>query len=281
MWFVRICVCLTWMVLSYAGNTMIILVMTSPSSQPRAQTTRLLFCVLAVTDMSVITLSFIYQSVLALESYGLHELFILTFHDTSREFSNWTLVVISLERFLCVFCPFQVKRYCNLKIIMVVVVLCFIGLLVENLLFNELLAYNFEIYGQIFKTILNVAIPIIVITCITVSIIIKLRLRSAQVVRQTIAQTQVTSLLLSANFCFLITMIPLHIFFFVNVDRLWKGEDITDMWSFYIALYYLNFVLNFYIYFTFNVHFRHDTLNLLGFKQSNERHLDDQVVIQQ
>ena len=112
---------------------------------------------------------------------------------------------------------------------------------------------------------------IIIITGTTISIIIKLRLRVSQNVRQNTAHTNATSLLISANIYFIVTVIPLRIFFLVNTDHLFTAEYTENIHAVLLYLYFLNFVLNFYIYFAFNVHFRRDTLKLSGFKQSNER----------
>ena len=165
-WFVRVCMGLTWMVLSYAGNTMIILVMTSSKSQPRAKTTRLLFCVLAVADMCSVTCSFIFevqQLFMMVVGYEWLFPFILVFFETSSEFSIWTLVVISLERFVCVFCPCQVKRYCNFKLLRASLVLILFCSFVGNMLIREISNLDF-MYEFIFKSIVNVAIPILVDT---------------------------------------------------------------------------------------------------------------------
>jgi len=151
-----------------------------------------------------------------------------------------------------------------------------LGVFVVNILFRVIL--NTDYMYEIVKSILNVAISFYVITGTTVSIIIKLRLRVSQNVRQNSAHTNATSLLLSAIIYVIVTIIPLRIFFFVYSDRLLSAEYIDNIQAVFVYLYFLNFVLNFYIYFAFNVHFRRDTLKLLGFKQSNERPVDAQVV---
>jgi len=271
---------LLWMVLSYPGNTMIVLVMTSSTSQPRAKTTRLLLCVLAVTDMCFVTVSFLENIDALWLEHGLQCRFVLVILETCRIFSTWVLVIISVERFICVFRPLQVKRCCNFKITTVTLVVVFTCVFVGNMFLHAFELLDFDtviVFEFTFNTIFNVGIPFIIITLVTIFIIVKLQLLSWQNARQASDVRSATGLLLSANICFIITMFPWRIFMFIGITSSYNLSELSDLIPLvFYHLFHLNFVLNFYIYFAFNVHFRRDTITLLSVKQSQEGQTNDQ-----
>ena len=136
---IEVIFCLTTTFLSYAGNTMIILVMTSSQSQPRAKTTRILFSFLAINDMCFMTLYLFEMMViigLVKTRADLRIASMLMF--VLRDYSNWILVVISTERFLCIFRPLTVKNCCHKRCVIVVLVTMFCTLVGLSVFFASL-----------------------------------------------------------------------------------------------------------------------------------------------
>jgi len=260
--------CLTMTFLSYAGNTMIILVMTSSQSQPRAKTTRILFSFLAINDMCFMT-TFLFgmiQEHVLMNMQGIafvNSLLRLTF----RDFSNWILVVISTERFLCIFRPLTVKNCCHKRCVITALVLMFIAVFGQSL-FRHLYDTDEELCLRL-ELIVCFAAPCIIITVETIAIAVKLRKIAKQQIRRNAPRQQnnsATGLLIAANLCFIITMLPYR----VVIHFGWIDINDDMFWTLIkncVQLMTLNYVLNFYLYFAFNANFRQDTLKLVGCKK--------------
>ena len=100
------------------------MVMRKSPWRKRAATTKLLFCVLAVTDMC-------YMSFRVIDGQFTEKLpdniqKVCTLVDGSLvNYSTSVLVVISVERFVCVFCPLKVHDYFSLRNSKIVLILLF------------------------------------------------------------------------------------------------------------------------------------------------------------
>ena len=256
--------------LSYAGNTMIILVMTSSQSQPRAKTTRILFSFLAINDMCFMTLDLLKMMLfigLIKTRADLRIAFILML--AIRDYSNWILVVISTERFLCIFRPLTVKNCCHKRCVITVLVTIFCTLVGLGV-FLQL--YNSFLFVVCFELSVSFASPLLILTVETIFIVVKLRKMGRQPIRRN-AQKQpnnsATGLLIAANICFIITMLPfraIYLLRLIDINPEYR-EILTTVTSIVLHLMTLNYVLNFYLYFAFNANFRRDTFKLIGYKQ--------------
>jgi len=253
--------------LAYAGNTCIILVMRHATWRKRADTTKLLFCVLAVIDMCYMTTRVIFSSItiVVLESQNMTDMVFygVRVSGVLMQTSLCVLTIISMERVVCVFLPFNVHEYCNLRKIKMALAISITSIV--TLLLCVLETVMDRGISDVSMT-LCFAIPATMITLTTSAIVIKLCFVHKQELgrgRTGMSNTDATGLLITANVCFLVTILPLRIYnvFYLGV----KTTDSDDMFAFCLDLLHdLNFVLNFMVYFTFSVGFRNDALILMG-----------------
>jgi len=270
----RFCLSAVWLVLSYAGNSMIVLVMTSRTTQPRANTTKFLFCALAVTDMSFTTVVFLrIRDIQILMFCSDHvkpqaryfTICVEVIFYTLRELSTWILVMLSAERCSSALRPFKVKRFCSLKHIkwtLLAISLVLAGMTTLFLVF-EVMRTPFLTFDS-----LNVAIPFFLITVTTAAISVR---RLEMLFRNTPRPTHYnsTSLLLSANACFILMVMPVRIVKILLWHKIFlPGEEMV---IFIDYLYYMKYVFNFYIYFATSAKFRKNALTLVGCRCEREQ----------
>ena len=253
---------LFFLCLSYAGNTCIILVMRRAKWRKRADTSKLLFCVLAVIDMCYMTTRVILSVLFIVVLEWLNVVFAGFWVSSALvQSSLCTLTIISIERVVCVFLPLNVHEYCSLikiKIVLalsiiVTVVLFVLNNMVDNRIIDVVLTLSF-------------AIPASIVTLTTSAIVIKLCMLHKQELGRGssgMSNTDATGLLIVANICFLVTILPFRIYAVFYLGN--ETSDADDVLSFCLDLLHdLNFVLNFFVYFTFSVGFRTDALILMG-----------------
>jgi len=260
---------LFFLCLSYAGNTCIILVMRHATWRKRADTTKLLFCVLAVIDMCYMTtrVIFTFITIVVLESQNMIDIVFygVRVSGVLMQTSLCVLTILSMERVVCVFHPFNVHEYCNLRKIKIVLA---VSIIVTFLLC--VLETMMDIGMSDVSMTLSFAIPATIITLTTSAIVIKLCFVHKQELgrgRAGMSNTDATGLLIAANVCFLVTILPLRIYdvFYLPMGDEIKKSNSDEVLSFCLDLLHdLNFVLNFLVYFTFSVSFRNDALILMG-----------------
>ena len=124
-----------------------------------------------------------------------------------------------------------------------------------------------------FELSVSFASPLIILTVKTIFILVKLCKMGRQQIRRN-AQRQpnnsATGLVIAANICFIITMLPFRaIYLFILIDIKQEDmENLTTVTSIVLHLMTLNYMLNFFLYFLFNANFRRDTLKLIDYKQA-------------
>jgi len=254
------------LVLSYAGNTCTIMVMRKSTWRKRAATTKLLFCVLAVTDicyMSVFVIDGVRQQLTEPLPDSVEKVCAIVLEILYR-YSISVLVVISVERFVCVFCPLKVHDYFSLRNCKIVLVLLFFITVAWNVLY-VLWVKTVERF-VVASVLVDFALPFAMITFTTIAITVKLCLIQKQDMHQRrswATNASATGLLIAANVCFLLTMLPVRVYYVCVVF----SPSVCSNVYFYQWLYFLhnlNFALNFYVYCACNENFRTDALILLG-----------------
>jgi len=186
-----------------------------------------------------------------------------------RDYSNWILVVISTERFLCIFRPLTVKNCCHKRCVITVLVTMFctqVGLSVFRHLYHDSMFY------VCFELSVSFASPFIILTVETIFIVVKLRKIGRQQIGRNVQRqlnNSATGLLIAANICFIITMLPYRAIFIFNVIDIHEENYhiFRTVRKIVVQLMTLNYVLNFFLYFAFNANFRQDTLKRIGCKQ--------------
>jgi len=163
---------LTCLVVSYAGNRCTIMVMRKSPWRKRAATTKLLFCVLAVTDMC-------YMSFRVIDGQFTEKLpdniqKVCTLVDGSLvNYSTSVLVVISVERFVCVFCPLKVHVYFSLRNCKIVLILLFFITAAWNVLY-VLWVMTVERF-VVASVLVDFALPFAMITFTTIAIAVNIK----------------------------------------------------------------------------------------------------------
>ena len=254
------------LVLSYAGNTCTIMVLRKSTWRKRAATTKLLFCVLAVTDMcymSFFVINGVRQQLTEPLPDSIEKVCTVVW-GILYNYSISVLVVISVERFVCIFCPLKVHDYFSLQNCKIVLVFLFLIIVFWNVL-NVLWVMTLTLYIVAY-VLIDFALPFLMITLITIAIAVKLWLIQNQDINQRRSRAtnaSATELLIAANVCFLLTMLPVRVYYVCFVF----SPSVCSNKYFYQWLYFLhnlNFALNFYVYCVCNENFRNDALILLG-----------------
>ena len=251
---------------SYAGNTCTIMVMRKSPWRKRATTTKLLFCVLALTDMCYISFKVIdgvRQQLTEKLPDNIQKVCTLV-EGILYNYSISVLVVISVERFVCVFWPLKVHDYFSLRNCKIVLVLLFCVTVAWNVLY---VLWVMTVKRFLVASVLvDFALPFTMITFTTIAIAVKLCLTQEEDIHQRRSRAtnaSATGLLIAANVCFLLTMLPVRVYYVCFVF----SPSVCSNKYFYQWLYFLhnlNFALNFYVYCVCNESFRNDALILLG-----------------
>ena len=256
------------LVLSYAGNTCTIMVLRKSTWRKRAATTKLLFCVLAVTDMcymSFFVINGVRQQLTEPLPDSIEKVCTVVW-GILYNYSISVLVVISVERFVCVFCPLKVHDYFSLQNCKIVLVFLFLIIVFWNVL-NVLWVMTLTLYIVAY-VLIDFALPFLMITLITIAIAVKLWLIQNQDINQRRSRAtnaSATELLIAANVCFLLTMLPFRVYYTCFMFSSPDGSNsYSDVYQWLYFLHTLNFVLNLYVYCACNENFRNDALILLG-----------------
>ncbi len=206
-----------------------------------------------------------------------------------RQLSSWTLVLVTLERLICIVAPLRARDYCNRKRMVaawIVIVLCLFA--INSHTFRTLGILRARIPNSI-KTIrvcfytsgyrhfgskvwpwidimLMSLVPFVLIFAFNMIIIVQMirarkkRMEQMRVKGHGDAASSLTSMLIAASLVFLLTTAPVGIYFLGA--GLWPDDTPREQYRRSTAnaviniLYYLNSVLNFFMYCVSGGHFR-------------------------
>ncbi|XP_053382689.1 adenosine receptor A1-like isoform X1 [Mercenaria mercenaria] len=192
--------------------------------------------------------------------------------------SSWTLATISVERMLSVCIPYRMKNVCTVNVARASVVTIWmvsISIALLNGWFHHMGEVNCEIkneYRDFFidhivhlDYCLDVVIPFFVILFNSVITIVRLRSRktSSKTVPKAFGKS-ISILVLVISAIFFITQVPYGIVFVVQQVNLRSTSNLRMCYLLYLerillVLKYVNYALNFYIYFLTASQFRQET----------------------
>ncbi|XP_045180185.2 adenosine receptor A1-like isoform X3 [Mercenaria mercenaria] len=192
--------------------------------------------------------------------------------------SSWTLATISVERMLSVCIPYRMKNVCTLNVARASVVTIWIVSISMALLngwFHQMGSVDCEIkneYHDFFidhiiylDYCLDAVVPFFIILFNSVITIVRLRSRktSSKTVSKAFGKS-ITILVLIINAVFFITQVPYGIVFVVQQVNLRSISKLRMYYLLYLerillVLKYVNYALNFYIYFLTASQFRQET----------------------
>ncbi|XP_053378510.1 FMRFamide receptor-like [Mercenaria mercenaria] len=279
--------------MSIAGNTMIIIVMSR--KQNRNSSTSTFFTALAVSDMSLaISVSFerwlhwtCNISLYGISPYLTTAKTILTYSNI--QISSWLLLCITVERVLSIAMPLQIREICTkARAGVTLFILCFVITALNTVEFTCIVSVQFDkTFGIIWirkvdngETIIawmdfinSFFIPITVIIVGSVYIVVHLlRISIQKQASKNGRNRSVTMTLLAANIVFVLTMSP-----FVLLHLIYPSLDGIDVspylfWTIselFMFLSDMNAALNFFVYVLSGSRFRSDVKQIFGFQDLN------------
>ncbi|XP_053397965.1 probable G-protein coupled receptor B0563.6 [Mercenaria mercenaria] len=220
--------------------------------------------------------SIAHTSPIACKCYG----FLVYF---SSETSSWFIVAITVERFVCIFCPHRTKQICSLQRSNTVIMCIFTALFLFNvhLLFGMSIGENSkcyptgdmyaEFYFKIWPIVkISVAsiIPFLIVFVGNTSIMIKMRRRERSFRNQNVKSSRLMVTLVLLNVVFLVCITPMALFMlflgkrYLNLGDTHEDAVVLLLWSVVNVLYFTNNAVNFLLYFLSGSRFRKEVRNL-------------------
>ena len=254
-------------VISIAGNIMIIIIMST--SDNRGKSTSLLFIILAISDTSLTINNMFYSYVQAANVAGFTEtedrslIFGIMTNLIWRinvHFSNYVLVVITLERVIGIAIPFHVKTICRRKYLFASITIILIVLAVANipLWVRDWPSGNMENL-ELLDLVLGFSLPFLAILVGGLYIIVKVKYG---LLSSSPYNSSVTNIVIGAILAFLVTMLPRRIVYLIET-----GSADEDKENFLIIIFQglesLNTGVNFFVYILAGRKFRDDFVNFV------------------
>ena len=254
-------------VISIAGNIMIIIIMST--SDNRGKSTSLLFIILAVSDTTLTINNMFYSYVQAANVAGFTEteerslIFGIMTNLIWRinvHFSNYVLVVITLERVIGIAVPFHVKTICRRMYLLASITIILIVLAVANipLWIIDWPSGNMENL-ELLDLVLGFFVPFLAILVGGLYIIVKVKYG---LLSSSPYNFSVTNIVIGANVAFLVTMLPRRIVYLIET-----GSADEDKENFLIIIFQglesLNTGVNFFVYILAGRKFRDDFVNFV------------------
>ena len=253
-------------VISIAGNIMIIIIMST--SDNRGKSTSLLFTVLAISDTSLTINNMYYSYVQGTKVASVIEVRNLIFGIMTNliwrinvHFSNYILVVITLERVISIAFPFQVKTICRKKYLLVLIFSILSVLAVANipLWIRDWPSETMENL-ELVDLVLGFFVPFLTILVGGIYIIVKVKY--GRLLSSSSYNSSVTNIVLGANLAFLVTMLPRRIVYLIETGSS-DEEKSNFLIIFCQCLECLNTGVNFFVYILAGRKFRDDFVNLV------------------
>jgi hypothetical protein len=263
------------------GNALTVFMMTS--RQICSPKTRLLLTCLAVTDTFVLFTGLLRHWLIAVAGYDFRDannwscamhLFLVNY---SIHLSSWLLVAVTLDRYISICFPVRARHSCTFSVVTAAVVSIFVALFLlnsHNLVGNRITEDNLctskaefdRFYSLIWPWInlsLSSLFPFIILLTCNLKILQKFRgckrfrqrVPSANDAEKTLVNKHLSAMLLTVNFVFLGTTLPIALFLLVD-GFLWMQDSTPAMthdvynfiYSIFALISYVNNAANFYLY---------------------------------
>ena len=252
-------------VISVAGSIMIIIIMST--SDNRGKSTSFLFTVLAISDTSLTINNMLYAFLQGANVASFTEGRPLIFGIITNliwrinvHFSNYVLVVITLERVISIALPLQVKTICKRKHLLVTIAIILVVLAVANIPlwirdWPSVIMGNLELVDLV----LGFFVPFLTITVGGIYIIVKVKYG---LLSSSPYNSSVTNVVLGTILAFLVTMLPRRIIYLIETGRS-DGEQSEFLIILCQGLESINTGVNFFVYILAGRKFREDFVNLV------------------
>ena len=252
-------------VISVAGSIMIIIIMST--SDNRGKSTSFLFTVLAISDTSLTINNMLYACLQGANVASFTEGRPLIFGIITNliwrinvHFSNYVLVVITLERVISIALPLQVKTICKRKHLLVTIAIILVVLAVANIPlwirdWPSVIMGNLELVDLV----LGFFVPFLTITVGGIYIIVKVKYG---LLSSSPYNSSVTNVVLGTILAFLVTMLPRRIIYLIETGRS-DGEQSEFLIILCQGLESINTGVNFFVYILAGRKFRVDFVNLV------------------
>ena len=254
-------------VISVAGSIMIIIIMST--SDNRGKSTSFLFTVLAISDTSLTINNMLYACLQGANVASFTEGRPLIFGIITNliwrinvHFSNYVLVVITLERVISIALPLQVKTICKRKHLLVTIAIILVVLAVANIPlwirdWPSVIMGNLELVDLV----LGFFVPFLTITVGGIYIIVKVKYGHG-LLSSSPYNSSVTNVVLGTILAFLVTMLPRRIIYLIETGRS-DGEQSEFLIILCQGLESINTGVNFFVYILAGRKFREDFVNLV------------------
>ena len=252
-------------VISVAGSIMIIIIMST--SDNRGKSTSFLFTVLAISDTSLTINNMLYACLQGANVASFTEGRPLIFGIITNliwrinvHFSNYVLVVITLERVISIALPLQVKTICKRKHLLVAIAIILVVLAVANVPlwirdWPSVIMGNLELVDLV----LGFFVPFLIITVGGIYIIVKVKYG---LLSSSPYNSSVTNVVLGTILAFLVTMLPRRIVYLIEMGR--SDEEQSEFLIILCqGLESINTGVNFFVYILAGRKFREDFVNLV------------------
>ena len=252
-------------VISVAGSIMIIIIMST--SDNRGKSTSFLFTVLAISDTSLTINNMLYACLQGANVASFTEGRPLIFGIITTliwrinvHFSNYVLVVITLERVISIALPLQVKTICKRKHLLVTIAIILVVLAVANIPlwirdWPSVIMGNLELVDLV----LGFFVLFLTITVGGIYIIVKVKYG---LLSSSPYNSSVTNVVLGTILAFLVTMLPRRIIYLIETGRS-DGEQSEFLIILCQGLESINTGVNFFVYILAGRKFREDFVNLV------------------
>ena len=252
-------------VISVAGSIMIIIIMST--SDNRGKSTSFLFTVLAISDTSLTINNMLYACLQGANVASFTEGRPLIFGIITNliwrinvHFSNYVLVVITLERVISIALPLQVKTICKRKHLLVTIAIILVVLAVANIPlwirdWPSVIMGNLELVDLV----LGFFVPFLTIAVGGIYIIVKVKYG---LLSSSPYNSSVTNVVLGTILAFLVTMLPRRIIYLIETGRS-DGEQSEFLIILCQGLESINTGVNFFVYILAGRKFREDFVNLV------------------
>ncbi|XP_074650264.1 neuropeptides capa receptor-like [Tubulanus polymorphus] len=286
------------------GNILTVCVLLKRSIGKKS--TSYLLVSLAVADSCILLFSLLRKWIVTLDDRFSNFDMIVPFFCSMRYFLNyylthlsvWFLVLVTTERFISVIFSLKAVNLCKTRnaVISICVVTVTMFLLDAHLLYGIVGIYRtpekiacrlrrsstyryfwFKFWGTI-DICISTLIPFFFILFCNVSIIVKVRMSSRKTKSRTTNEsssdskiTNMTAMLLTINFMFLITSLPFTLYMLVwseiKIENHAIAQDILAQTS-VSALNYVNNAVNFLLYCVSGPRFREQFMAMIGYRSS-------------
>ena len=252
-------------VISVAGSIMIIIIMST--SDNRGKSTSFLFTILALSDTSLTINNMLYACLQGANVASFTEGRPLIFGIITNliwrinvHFSNYVLVVITLERVISIALPLQVKIICKRRHLFVTIAIILVVLAVANIPlwirdWPSVIMGNLELVDLV----LGFFVPFLTITVGGIYIIVKVKYG---LLSSSPYNSSVTNVVLGTILAFLVTMLPRRIIYLIETGRS-DAEQSEFLIILCQGLESINTGVNFFVYILAGRKFREDFVNLV------------------